>query len=366
MVVSHMAVAGVGIWVAFTSGSTLRLFHTETLQHLQDINIATPVHHLLPGKVWTGGPHRGGGRGALLGPLRARTQHRSGEQLKSCLTDPFPALKLAGLASGAPPTSDPAKETHWAGEAGAPGSRRRHLGGPFSGDAPLSAAGPHLPAAFNSHARVPGPRRARQCAFSGSRRRRNVPNVDLAATRGAQGRPPGGRGSQHAGASLPSAGPGSGYSSARRSCVRFVAALATEPRSATAGRLPLTTVHAQGALLSSVCAARGAGAWCPVALARPPRPSGSPPSWASIPVQMTRPLLGGPWRRQHVPGCPERSESPRWRTVDEAPPSSDPGGRAALRVSRPLPGLVASWPGRKVADRPSGAWPGSRWPRRQQ
>nr|XP_019593137.1 PREDICTED: rho guanine nucleotide exchange factor 10 isoform X2 [Rhinolophus sinicus] len=49
MVVSHMAVAGVGIWVAFTSGSTLRLFHTETLQHLQDINIATPVHHLLPG-----------------------------------------------------------------------------------------------------------------------------------------------------------------------------------------------------------------------------------------------------------------------------------------------------------------------------
>ncbi|XP_032324247.1 rho guanine nucleotide exchange factor 10 isoform X7 [Camelus ferus] len=49
MVVSHLAVAGVGIWVAFTSGSTLRLFHTETLKHLQDINIATPVHHMLPG-----------------------------------------------------------------------------------------------------------------------------------------------------------------------------------------------------------------------------------------------------------------------------------------------------------------------------
>ncbi|KAB0350825.1 hypothetical protein FD754_015682 [Muntiacus muntjak] len=42
MVVSHMAIAGVGIWVAFTSGSTLRLFHTETLKHLQDVNIATP------------------------------------------------------------------------------------------------------------------------------------------------------------------------------------------------------------------------------------------------------------------------------------------------------------------------------------
>ncbi|XP_064151047.1 rho guanine nucleotide exchange factor 10 isoform X5 [Loxodonta africana] len=48
MVISHMAVAGVGIWIAFTSGSTLRLFHTETLKHLQDINIATPVHHMLP------------------------------------------------------------------------------------------------------------------------------------------------------------------------------------------------------------------------------------------------------------------------------------------------------------------------------
>ncbi|XP_033967412.1 rho guanine nucleotide exchange factor 10 isoform X3 [Pseudochaenichthys georgianus] len=49
MVVSHMVVAGVGIWIASSSGSTLRLFHTETLEHLQDINIATPVHNTLPG-----------------------------------------------------------------------------------------------------------------------------------------------------------------------------------------------------------------------------------------------------------------------------------------------------------------------------
>ena len=52
MVVSHMVVAGVGIWIAFSSGSTLRLFHTETLEHLQDINIATPVHNTLPGKTY--------------------------------------------------------------------------------------------------------------------------------------------------------------------------------------------------------------------------------------------------------------------------------------------------------------------------
>ena len=51
MVVSHMVVAGVGIWISFSSGSTLRLFHTETLEHLQDINIATPVHNILSGRA---------------------------------------------------------------------------------------------------------------------------------------------------------------------------------------------------------------------------------------------------------------------------------------------------------------------------
>ncbi|RXM27130.1 Rho guanine nucleotide exchange factor 10 [Acipenser ruthenus] len=49
--VSHMAVAGVGVWIAFSSSSTLRLFHTETLEHLQDINIATPIHNMLPGQL---------------------------------------------------------------------------------------------------------------------------------------------------------------------------------------------------------------------------------------------------------------------------------------------------------------------------
>ncbi|XP_076835271.1 rho guanine nucleotide exchange factor 10 isoform X2 [Brachyhypopomus gauderio] len=49
MVVSHMVVAGVGIWIAFSSGSTLRLFHTETLEHLQDINVAAPINNVLSG-----------------------------------------------------------------------------------------------------------------------------------------------------------------------------------------------------------------------------------------------------------------------------------------------------------------------------
>ncbi|XP_021328851.1 rho guanine nucleotide exchange factor 10 isoform X2 [Danio rerio] len=50
MIVSHMVVAGVGIWISFSTGSTLRLFHTETLDHLQDINIATAVNNILPGQ----------------------------------------------------------------------------------------------------------------------------------------------------------------------------------------------------------------------------------------------------------------------------------------------------------------------------
>uniref|UniRef100_A0A672LI86 Rho guanine nucleotide exchange factor 10 n=1 Tax=Sinocyclocheilus grahami TaxID=75366 RepID=A0A672LI86_SINGR len=50
MVVSHMVVAGVGIWISFSTGSTIRLFHTETLDHLQDINIATAVSNILPGQ----------------------------------------------------------------------------------------------------------------------------------------------------------------------------------------------------------------------------------------------------------------------------------------------------------------------------
>uniref|UniRef100_A0A4W3J561 Rho guanine nucleotide exchange factor 10 n=1 Tax=Callorhinchus milii TaxID=7868 RepID=A0A4W3J561_CALMI len=50
MVISHMAVAGVGVWIAFSSGSALRLFHTETLEHLQDVNIATPIHNMTSGQ----------------------------------------------------------------------------------------------------------------------------------------------------------------------------------------------------------------------------------------------------------------------------------------------------------------------------
>ncbi|PNJ27136.1 ARHGEF10L isoform 3 [Pongo abelii] len=48
--VTHMVKAGSGVWMAFSSGTSIRLFHTETLEHLQEINIATRTTFLLPGK----------------------------------------------------------------------------------------------------------------------------------------------------------------------------------------------------------------------------------------------------------------------------------------------------------------------------
>ncbi|XP_060766351.1 rho guanine nucleotide exchange factor 10-like protein [Neoarius graeffei] len=39
--VAHMVRAGGGVWMAFSQGSCIRLFHTETLEHLQEINIST-------------------------------------------------------------------------------------------------------------------------------------------------------------------------------------------------------------------------------------------------------------------------------------------------------------------------------------
>ncbi|XP_053096836.1 rho guanine nucleotide exchange factor 10-like protein isoform X4 [Pangasianodon hypophthalmus] len=49
--VTHMVRAGGGVWMAFSEGSSLRLFHTETLEHLQEINISTRSAYLSPGQT---------------------------------------------------------------------------------------------------------------------------------------------------------------------------------------------------------------------------------------------------------------------------------------------------------------------------
>ena len=74
MSVTHMVKAGSGVWMAFSSGSSIRLFHTETLEHLQEINIATRTTFLLPGETLLsrvggcGRENRHGGGGLQAGP----------------------------------------------------------------------------------------------------------------------------------------------------------------------------------------------------------------------------------------------------------------------------------------------------------
>ncbi|CAB1329492.1 unnamed protein product [Coregonus sp. 'balchen'] len=48
--VSHMVLAGGGVWMALSEGSYIHLFHTEILKHLHEINISTRSTFLSPGK----------------------------------------------------------------------------------------------------------------------------------------------------------------------------------------------------------------------------------------------------------------------------------------------------------------------------
>lgn len=52
MSVTQMVRAGGGVWMAFSESSSIRLFHTETLALLQEINISTPSAFLSPGRFF--------------------------------------------------------------------------------------------------------------------------------------------------------------------------------------------------------------------------------------------------------------------------------------------------------------------------
>lgn len=45
--VRQLVISGIGVWVAFTASDTIRLFHVETLQVLQDISVASPVNRMI-------------------------------------------------------------------------------------------------------------------------------------------------------------------------------------------------------------------------------------------------------------------------------------------------------------------------------
>ncbi|XP_067873551.1 rho guanine nucleotide exchange factor 10-like protein isoform X1 [Heterodontus francisci] len=48
--VTQMMKAGGGVWMAFSAGSSIRLFHTETLEHLQEINVVPRSTLFTPGQ----------------------------------------------------------------------------------------------------------------------------------------------------------------------------------------------------------------------------------------------------------------------------------------------------------------------------
>lgn len=47
--VSHMVRWGGGVWMAFSRGSSIHLFHTESRELLQEVNVAPRAAHLTPG-----------------------------------------------------------------------------------------------------------------------------------------------------------------------------------------------------------------------------------------------------------------------------------------------------------------------------
>ena len=40
-----------GVWISFHTLDIIRLFHTETLQVLQDINVASPIGRMVTGRL---------------------------------------------------------------------------------------------------------------------------------------------------------------------------------------------------------------------------------------------------------------------------------------------------------------------------
>lgn len=47
--VSHMVQSGGGVWMAFSQSSSIHLFHTETLEQLQEVNISARTTSLTTG-----------------------------------------------------------------------------------------------------------------------------------------------------------------------------------------------------------------------------------------------------------------------------------------------------------------------------
>ena len=48
--IKHLVTYGVGVWVSVWKCPSIKLFHSETLKHVQDISIASPVTNMQRGQ----------------------------------------------------------------------------------------------------------------------------------------------------------------------------------------------------------------------------------------------------------------------------------------------------------------------------
>uniref|UniRef100_A0A8C2JJF7 Rho guanine nucleotide exchange factor (GEF) 10-like a n=1 Tax=Cyprinus carpio TaxID=7962 RepID=A0A8C2JJF7_CYPCA len=104
--VAHMVRAGGGVWMAFSEGSSIRLFHTETLEHLQEINISTPSSFYNPSEYLYFDPMEG--INGLLIPqvctqVMALFQCGAGKGMTSLNAHCGPVDFLVGLSSSLSP-----------------------------------------------------------------------------------------------------------------------------------------------------------------------------------------------------------------------------------------------------------------------
>ena len=105
--VSHMAVCGIGLWVALHHSSTVSLYHTESFIHMQDINIASNVSRALGGSskrsIYVTALSAAKGLLWVSGRKFSSTSdliHQVGTNVGIALTIPLPRLEGVPIISG--------------------------------------------------------------------------------------------------------------------------------------------------------------------------------------------------------------------------------------------------------------------------
>lgn len=100
--INLMTHSGIGLWVAMYKSSVISLYHTETLKHLQDINIAANVLRLTSSQFKSGDAVNSNGKSSIH--VTALTASRGllwvGTNVGIALTIPLPRLEGAPIISG--------------------------------------------------------------------------------------------------------------------------------------------------------------------------------------------------------------------------------------------------------------------------